>query len=81
MALADFGRAEALTRETLGESNPRSWLGQVERAMLLASQASTHAEGTALAATLLQRLDGALVADSPIRRELAALVTRGPSRR
>ncbi len=77
-ALADFGRAETLTREALGEANPRSWLAQLDRARLLASQGPTRADGAALAATLLQHLDSALVAESPIRRELTGLITRGP---
>jgi len=77
-ALADSGRAEALTREALGESNPRSWLAQLDRATLLASQAATRAESAALAAVLRQRLDAALVAQSPVRRELAALIARAP---
>lgn len=77
-ALSEFARAEALTREALGENNPRSWLAQLDRARLLASQASTRADGAALAATLQQRLDAALVAQSPVRRELAELIALAP---
>jgi serine/threonine-protein kinase len=77
-ALADFGRAEALTREALGEANPRSWLAQLDRATLLASHAATRAESAALAAVLQQRLDAALVVQSPVRRELAELIALAP---
>ncbi|HVJ61745.1 MAG TPA: hypothetical protein VM555_03435, partial [Tahibacter sp.] len=72
-ALADFERAERLTRETLGENNPRSWLMRLDRAELLAVQPDRAARATAaqLAVQIRDALDGALVADSPLRARIA----------
>ncbi|TDR35818.1 serine/threonine-protein kinase [Tahibacter aquaticus] len=75
LALQALQKAEQLTRQLLGEHDPRSWLVMLDRAEVLAAQATTASRAAAaqLAAQILHEVDAALVADSPLRAQLARL--------
>jgi eukaryotic-like serine/threonine-protein kinase len=77
-ALAALQQSEQLTRETLGERDPRTWLAALDRAELLAAQPGQDAHATAaqLAAQILREVDASLVTDSPLRVRLVRLAAR-----
>ena len=75
LALQELQKAEQLTRQALGERDPRSWLAMLDRADVLAAQATqaSRAAAAPLAAQILHEVDAALVPDSPLRARLARL--------
>jgi tetratricopeptide (TPR) repeat protein/predicted Ser/Thr protein kinase len=74
--LAGLERAEQMRQDVLGERDARTWLARIERAELLAAQTGSaeRADGRALAADVLAKVDAVLVPDSPWRHRIAALL-------
>jgi len=75
-ALAALERSEQLTREVLGERDPRTWLAMLDRADVLAAQSGVDARARAsqLAGEILRGVDAALVPESPLRKRIERLL-------
>ena len=69
-ALAEFTAAEDTARETLGETDPRTWLAQLDRAEMLAGDPATRRAGATLAAQIREKVHEDLVADSPLMAQI-----------
>ena len=69
-ALAEFTAAENAVRETLGDTDPRTWLARLDRAEVLAADPATRRAGAALAAQIRDNVHAVLVAGSPLMAQI-----------
>ncbi len=65
-ALAELAAGETVLRETLGDTDPRTWLGQLDRAEVLAADPASRRAGAALAAQIREKVRPVLVPASPL---------------
>lgn len=74
-AIADLQAAEQATRETYGDTDPRTWLAQLDRAEVLATDPATRSAASVLATEIRDHVRSALVANSPLLARIERLAT------
>ncbi|MBN8739223.1 MAG: hypothetical protein BGP24_09365 [Lysobacterales bacterium 69-70] len=69
-ALAEFTAGENLLHETLGDTDPRTWLSRLDRAEVLVADPASRRSGAALAAQIREKVRSELVPASPVLAQI-----------